>query len=40
MVAIETQCAIIHKAHTVVHTIQDFWETEKTAALVSNVNKV
>lgn len=36
MVAIVTQCATIHKGHTVVSTIQDFLVTEKTVVLVRN----
>ena len=36
MVAIVTQCATMHKAHTVVPANQDFLVTEETAALVRN----
>ena len=38
MIAIVTQCATIHKDHTVVPANQDFLVTEKTAALVRNDN--
>ena len=36
MIAIVTQCATIHKDHTVVPANQDFLVTEETAALVRN----